>query len=121
MAKTSPKLTARRKRIKRIRKHIFGTGERPRMRVFKSNRHIYVQIIDDQKQVTLAAASSKGKDFEGVEYKNKCDQATKVGEIIAKKALTAGVKEVVYDRGGNVYHGRIKALSEGAREGGLKF
>ncbi len=121
MAKTSSKLTARRKRIKRIRKNIFGTGVKPRMRVFKSNRHIYVQIIDDEKQVTLAAASSNCKDLEGVECTNKCDQALKVGELIARKAIAAGVSEVVYDRGGNLYHGRVKALSDGAREGGLKF
>ncbi len=121
MAKTSPKLVARRKRIKRIRKKIFGTGDKPRMRVFKSNRHIYVQIIDDEKQVTLVAASSQGKDLDGVECANKCEQALKVGEAIGSKALAAGIKEVVYDRGGNLYHGRVKALSDGARKSGLKF
>ncbi|HHB76770.1 MAG TPA: 50S ribosomal protein L18 [Desulfobulbus sp.] len=121
MAKTSPKLVARRKRIKRIRKNIFGTGQKPRMRVFKSNRHIYVQIIDDEKQVTLAAASSKGNDLEGIDCTDKCDQALKVGEVIAQKALAAGISEVVYDRGGNLYHGRVKALSDGARKKGLKF
>jgi len=121
MGKTSQKLIARRKRIKRIRKKIFGTAERPRMRVYRSNRHISVQIIDDQKGTTLVAASSTGKDFDASEVGNKCDQARKVGELIAKKARAAGVEQVVFDRGGNLYHGRVKALSEGAREGGLKF
>jgi len=121
MAKTSAKLTARRKRIKRIRKNIFGTSDKPRMRVFKSNRHISVQIIDDERQRTLAAASSSGKDLDGVKVENKCDQANKVGKAIATKALAAGISKVVFDRGGNLYHGRIKALSEGARENGLKF
>ena len=121
MAKTSPKLTARRKRIKRIRKNIFGTADKPRMRVFRSNRHISVQIIDDEKQMTLVSASSGGKDFDGAEVSNKCEQAKKVGELIAQKALAAGMTEVVFDRGGNLYHGRVKALSDGAREGGLKF
>ena len=121
MAKTNPKLTARRKRIKRTRKKISGTAEKPRMRVFRSNRHVSVQIIDDQKQMTLVSASSNSKDFEGSDVGNKCEQAKKVGELIAKKALAAGMTKVVFDRGGNLYHGRIKALSEGAREGGLKF
>jgi len=120
MAKTSAKLIARRKRIKRIRKKIFGTAAKPRMRVFRSNRHISVQVIDDEKQMTLASASSGAKDFSGGEG-NKCDKAKSVGELIAQKALAAGIKEVVLDRGGNLYHGRIKALSDGAREGGLKL
>ena len=121
MAKTSAKLTARRKRIKRIRKKVFGTNEKPRLRVFRSNRHIFVQVIDDQKQMTLACASSVDKGFSDGETGNKCDQAKKVGELIAQKALAAGINEVVFDRGGNLYHGRVKALSDGAREGGLKF
>ena len=121
MAKTSPKRTARKKRIRRIRKHIFGTADRPRMRVFRSNRHISVQLIDDEKQMTLVSASSGGKDFDGAEVGNKCEQAKKVGELIAQKALAAGTTEVIFDRGGNLYHGRVKALSDGAREGGLKF
>lgn len=121
MAKTSAKLASRRKRIKRIRKKIFGTNEKPRLRVFRSNRHIFVQIIDDEKHMTLASASTISKDFVGGETGNKCDQAKKVGELIAQKALAAGIQEVVFDRGGNIYHGRVKALSEGAREGGLKF
>jgi len=121
MAKTNPKRTARRKRIRRIRKNIFGTADKPRMRVFRSNRHISVQIIDDEKQTTLVSASSGDKDYDGAEVSNKCEQAKKVGGLIAQKALAAGLTVVVFDRGGNLYHGRIKALSEGAREGGLKF
>jgi len=121
MAKTSAKLSARRKRIKRIRNKIFGTGERPRMRVFRSNRHIYVQIIDDVKRITLASASTQDKDIDTTACSGKREQAKKVGEAIAQKALAAGISQVIYDRGGNIYHGRVKALSEGAREGGLKF
>jgi large subunit ribosomal protein L18 len=119
MAKTSPQLVARRKRIKRIRKRVSGTAEKPRMRVFRSNRHISVQLIDDVSRVTLASASSDGKEFDV--SGDKCERAKKVGELIASKAQEAGVREVVFDRGGNLYHGRVKALSDGAREGGLRF
>ena len=121
MANKSRKLIARGKRIKRIRKKISGTSECPRMRVFRSNRHIYVQIIDDTKQATLVAMSSGDKDFEGLEVKGKCEQAQKVGEMVAERAKSAGIEKVVFDRGGNLYHGRVKALSEGARKGGLKL
>lgn len=121
MAKTSPKLVARKKRIKRIRIKSFGTTERPRMRIFKSNRHIYVQIIDDTKHATLLAMSTKDKGFEGIDVKGKCAEAKKVGELIAQRAKDAGITKVVFDRGGNLYHGRVKALSDGAREGGLDF
>jgi large subunit ribosomal protein L18 len=121
MAHKSRKIIARDKRIKRIRKKIFGTSECPRMRVFRSNRHIYVQIIDDTKQSTLVAMSSGDKEFDGSELKGKCEQAMKVGEIVAQRAKAAGIDRVVFDRGGNLYHGRVKALSEGARKGGLEF
>lgn len=121
MAKTSPKLVARKKRIQRIRTKSFGTTERPRMRIFKSNRHIYVQIIDDTRHATLLAMSTKDKGFEGIEVKGKCAEAKKVGELIAQRAKDAGITKVVFDRGGNLYHGRVKALSDGAREGGLDF
>ncbi len=119
MAKTSLKLAGRRKRVKRIRKKVFGTAEKPRMRVFRSNKHIYVQVIDDRAGSTLVAASTSDKDF--ADSGDKCSQAKKVGEIIARKAKEAGINEVVFDRGGYLYHGRVKSLSEGAREGGLKF
>jgi large subunit ribosomal protein L18 len=91
------------------------------MRVFRSNRHIYVQIIDDIKQTTLVSMSSEDKGFDGSELKGKCEKAQKVGEMVAERAKAAGIDQVVFDRGGNLYHGRVKALSEGARKGGLKL
>ena len=109
----------RQKRHLRIRTNIHGTAERPRLNVFRSLAHIYVQIIDDDKQVTLTAASSMDKDFKG--NGGNIESAKLVGAAIAKKALAAGITEVVFDRGGYIYHGRIKALAEAAREGGLKF
>lgn len=121
MAKTSSKLVARAKRIKRIRKKISGTSECPRMRVFRSNKHIYVQIIDDTKQITLVSMSSEDKEISNSEFKGKCAKAEKVGEMLAQRAKDAGIEKVVFDRGGNLYHGRIKALSDGARKGGLKL
>ena len=121
MAKTNPKVTARKKRAKRVRTKVFGTAARPRLCVYKSNRHIYVQIIDDEQRRTLAAMSTEGTQFDAADLHGKCEQAKKVGSLIAAKALSAGITQVVFDRGGNLYHGRVKALSEGAREGGLQF
>lgn len=121
MAKTNPTYTARQKRRQRIRSKIFGTAERPRLSVYRSNRHIYVQIINDEAHKTLIAASTGDKDFVAEGLKGKCEQAKKIGQIAAAKALANGIRQVVFDRGGNLYHGRIKALSEGAREGGLQF
>ena len=121
MAKTNPKVTARQKRVQRIRVKIFGTAERPRMSVYRSNRHIYVQIIDDIQKKTLVALSTDNKEFDNSEMKGKCDQAKMVGQLIAERAKAAGIQKVVFDRGGYLYHGRVKALSEGAREGGLEF
>ncbi len=121
MAKTNPSVVARRKRVKRIRKKISGSLERPRLRVFKSAKHIYAQLIDDNKGHTLVAASSLHKDVSGSDEKGKCSLAAKVGVVLAEKAKAAGIESVVFDRGGYIYHGRIKALSDGAREGGLKF
>jgi large subunit ribosomal protein L18 len=107
----------RRQKIKyRIRKSIIGTAERPRLSVFRSNKDIYVQLIDDSASHTIVAASSKG-----AKSGNKVDQAKKVGTEIAQKALAAGITEIVFDRGGYLYHGRVKAISDGAREAGLKF
>jgi large subunit ribosomal protein L18 len=112
----------RRKRIQlRIRKKIFGTAEKPRMSVFRSNTQIYVQLIDDNKGVTLAAASSLEKPISGLGKIKKTEQAKHVGKLIAEKASQAGITTVVFDRGGNLYHGRVKMLADGAREGGLKF
>ncbi len=111
----------RRKSIQtRIRKTIKGTAETPRLSVFRSNKQIYAQIIDDLNGVTLAAASSASKDFGGMKA-NKVDIAKAVGKAIAEKATQNGISAVVFDRGGYLYHGRVKALAEGAREAGLKF
>ena len=105
---------------KRIRKVSFGTSERPRLSVFRSNKEIYAQIIDDTNGKTLASASSRDKEL--TEAKGtKSELATEVGKALAKKALAAGVESVAFDRGGYQYHGRVKSLAEGAREGGLKF
>jgi large subunit ribosomal protein L18 len=112
---------ARRKRIKmRIRKRLSGATESPRLSVFRSNKEIYAQIIDDVKGVTVTAASSRDKGLDDKKV-NKTEQAKLVGEAIAKKATAAGITAVVFDRGGYLYHGRVKALADGAREAGLKF
>ncbi|PLX47700.1 MAG: 50S ribosomal protein L18 [Desulfobulbaceae bacterium] len=121
MAKTDNKKNARDKRIKRIRKNLSGTTDRPRLRVFRSLNHIYAQIIDDTKGATLVAMSTLDKAIKEGEAKSKKDKAHQVGVLIAEKAKAAGVNAVVFDRGGYLYHGRVKALSEGAREGGLEF
>ena len=110
---------ARIKRHRRVRKNISGTAERPRLNVYRSLNHIYAQIIDDTKGVTLVSASSMDKDFN--QYGGNCEAAKAVGMVVAKKALDKGIKAVVFDRGGYVYHGRVAALAEGAREGGLEF
>lgn len=104
-------------RHRRIRKRISGSTERPRLSVFRSHQHIYAQIIDDTKGQTLVAAS----DMEIEDGKTKVDRAYKVGELIAQKALAKKIKAVVFDRGGFKYHGRVAALAEGARKGGLQF
>jgi len=91
------------------------------MCVFRSNRHIYVQLVDDTKHHTLVSMSTEDKEFSAEELKGKVAQAGRVGEIAAKRALAAGINKVVFDRGGNLYHGRVKALAEGARQGGLSF
>ena len=109
----------RKKRHKRVRGKIEGTTERPRLNVFRSEKHIYAQIIDDTKGVTLCSASSLEKEFEG-SGSNK-EAAKKVGGQIAERAVKLGIENVVFDRGGYLYHGRVKELAEAAREGGLKF
>jgi len=122
MAKTNQTVVARAKRIKRIRKKISGTPERPRLRVYKSNKYIYAQVIDDIAGHTLVSMSSKDKGIaDDAELAGKTAQAHKVGMLLAEKAKAAGISQVVFDRGGYIYHGRVKALSEGAREGGLVF
>jgi large subunit ribosomal protein L18 len=111
----------RRTRIQmRIRKRLTGVTASPRLSVFRSNKEIYAQIIDDTKGTTLTAASSRDKELAGKKV-NKTEQAKMVGEAIAKKATAAGISAVVFDRGGYLYHGRVKALADAAREAGLKF
>lgn len=110
---------ARLKRHKRVRAKISGTGERPRLCVYRSNQNISAQVIDDVTGVTLVSASTLEAGFEG-NGSNK-EAAKKVGETIAKRAIEKGITEIVFDRGGYIYHGRVLELAEGAREGGLKF
>ncbi len=111
----------RRYRIKkRIRKIVAGTAERPRLNVFRSNKQIYAQLIDDFSGKTLLAVSSLSKDFAGAEG-TKVEMAAKIGKAVAEKALAAGISAVVFDRNGYLYHGRVKQLADAAREGGLKF
>lgn len=121
MSKMNAKENARIKRVKRIRKNISGTPERPRLRVFKSAKHIYCQIIDDVAGSTLAAMSTCDKIMRVAVVKGKTAKAHQVGLKIAELAKSKGVEKVVFDRGGYIYHGRVKALSDGAREGGLDF
>ncbi len=122
MGHTSQRLVSRLKRKKRIRKNIFGNQDRPRMSVFRSTKHIYAQIIDDTNGTTLASASTLDKEFkEGKAEGKKVDIAKAVGNLIGKRALDKGITKVVLDRNGFLYHGRVKSLSDGAREAGLNF
>ncbi|HOK61006.1 MAG: 50S ribosomal protein L18 [Tenuifilum sp.] len=106
---------------RRIRKRVSGTAQKPRMSVFRSNTNIYVQFIDDINGVTLASASSMSKEIAEKKNITKTEQARLVGQLAAKNAMAKGIESVVFDRGGNLYHGRVKALADAAREGGLKF
>ena len=119
MVKKTDSNTARLKRHKRVRAKISGTAACPRLDVFRSSKNIYAHIIDDEQGVTLAAAYSVEKDFG--ETKGNKDEARQVGALIAERAKAKGIETVVFDRGGYIYHGRVKELAEGAREGGLKF
>ncbi|MBT4473089.1 MAG: 50S ribosomal protein L18 [Ulvibacter sp.] len=111
----------RRQRLRfRIRKTVSGTVQRPRLAVFRSNKEIYAQLIDDVSGKTITAASSRDKDIDATKA-NKVEAAKLVGKAIAEKAVKAGVDTISFDRGGYLYHGRVKSLAEGAREGGLKF
>jgi large subunit ribosomal protein L18 len=113
--------TERRIRIRsRVRKIVTGSAERPRLSVFRSNKEIYAQLIDDNNATTMAAASSTEKDVASQEG-NKTEKAALVGKLLAKKAQDAGIENVVFDRNGYLYHGRVKQLADAAREGGLKF
>ena len=122
MKKLQKKQAALARRHRRVRGKISGTAARPRMCVTRSNSNMYVQIIDDVTRTTLLGVSTLGPDFKATGAKSATvEGASVLGDIVGKKALEAGVTEVVLDRGGNLYHGRIKALAEGAREAGLKF
>ncbi|MDA0258386.1 MAG: 50S ribosomal protein L18 [Cyanobacteria bacterium] len=111
------------KRHRRLRRHIIGTSDRPRLAVFRSNNHIYAQVIDDDAQSTLCSASTVDKELRtGLEANGgSCDASVAVGELVAKRAIAKGIQQVVFDRGGNLYHGRVKALADAAREAGLQF
>ncbi len=122
MIKQTNKKLQTQKRHKRLRAKLSGTTESPRLAVYRSTKHIYAQIIDDVKGVTLASASSLDKDIrKDLAHGGNIESAKVVGEAIAKKALKAGVKDVVFDRGGFLYHGRVAALADAAREAGLNF
>ncbi|SHE71432.1 50S ribosomal protein L18 [Caloramator proteoclasticus] len=112
----------REKRHLRVRKKVYGTAERPRLNVYRSEKHIYAQIINDEMGVTLVAASSLDKELKGkLACGSNKEAARVVGELVAKRALEKGIKKVVFDRGGYIYHGRVKELAEAAREAGLDF
>lgn len=113
---------ARKRRHRRIRAKISGTAERPRLNIFRSLGHVYAQVIDDQVGHTIASASTVDKQLQAeLQGKTKKEQATLVGKYVAERAQAAGIKQVIFDRGGYLYHGRVKALADGAREGGLEF
>jgi large subunit ribosomal protein L18 len=119
MIKQIDKNAGRLRRHKRVRGKISGTAERPRLSVFRSANHIYANLIDDVKGITICSAGTNAKDFGG--YGGNVEAAKKIGLSIAEKGKAAGISEVVFDRSGYVYHGRVAALADGAREGGLKF
>ena len=122
MGKLNLKKKARLKRKKRIRKHLVGTQQRPRLNVFRSSKHIYAQVIDDEHGHTLVAASSLEKVVkEQPEFENKVAAAGFIGKLIGERAIKKGLKKVVFDRGGFLFHGRVKAVSDSAREAGLDF
>ncbi len=122
MVQTMLRQVNRKKRHRRVRTKVNGTAERPRLNVFRSSKHIYAQVIDDQAGKTMAAASSIDSQIRS-EFKHggNREAARKVGELLAKRAVDKGIKDVVFDRGGYLYHGRVKELADGAREAGLKF
>jgi len=122
MNKNQAKAAGLRRRHTRVRGKVFGTAERPRLCITRSNANLYAQVIDDVAGKTLCAVSTLGKDFKATNKSGaNVEGATALGELIGKKATAAGISEVVFDRGGNLYHGRIKAVADGAREAGLKF
>jgi len=121
-SKTGERELARSKRKKRIRKKVNGTGERPRLSIFRSDKHIYAQIVDDTVGTTLVATSTLSAEYREIDSpKGKVEAAKKIGELIARKAKEAGIAKVVFDRNGYIYHGRVQALADAAREAGLDF
>ena len=122
MAKFSRKLQTQ-KRHKRLRRYLIGSSERPRSAVFHSNNHIYAQVIDDDAQQTICSASTVDKELKEDKEKlsSNCSSSSIVGKLLAKRAMKKGVKQVIFDRGGNLYHGRVKALADAARDAGLNF
>jgi large subunit ribosomal protein L18 len=114
------KNATRKKRHARVRAKLSGTSARPRLNVFRSNKHVYAQLIDDINGVTIASASTLDKEF-ALESTSNLEAAQKVGELVAKRAVEKGVSAIVFDRGGYLYHGRVKALADAARENGLQF
>ncbi len=122
MIKKASRAEIREKKHRRLRHHLNGTAAIPRLAVFRSNKHMYAQIIDDSTGHTLVSASTLQKEVrEGLEYTDDVKAAEKVGTVIGKRALEAGIEQVVFDRGGYIYHGKVKALADAAREAGLKF
>ena len=111
------------KRHRRLRRHLSGNADRPRLAVFRSNSHIYAQLIDDEAQSTLCSASTLDKDLRSsiTADGSSCDASLAVGDLVAKRAIAKGIQQVVFDRGGNLYHGRVKALADAARKAGLQF
>lgn len=110
-----------RRRHARVRRRVTGTAERPRLAIFRSNQHIYAQAIDDVQQHTIVAASTLDADLKSIETGANCEASTAVGKLVAERLIAKGIKQVVFDRGGNLYHGRVKALADAAREAGLDF
>ena len=122
MTKLSRKLQTQ-KRHKRLRRFLVGNEARPRLSVYRSNNHIYAQVIDDNAQTTICAASTIDKELKekSDQFSSDCKSSSIVGKLLAKRAIKKGIKQVIFDRGGNIYHGRVKALAEAARESGLNF
>jgi len=122
MGKTDPKVVARQRRKKRFRKKTLGSSEKPRLCVYRSNKHIFAQVIDDQNAVTLVSCSTLTKDFAGSSARpGTIPGAKRVGELLAQKAISMNIRKVIFDRNGFLFHGRVKALADGAREAGLQF
>ena len=122
MAKISRKLQTQ-KRHKRLRRYLIGNKTRPRLAVYRSNNHIYAQVIDDDAQQTICSASTIDKELkdESDKLSSNCNSSSIVGKLLAKRAIKKGIKQVIFDRGGNLYHGRVKALADAARDAGLNF